>query len=403
MRIVVVGGGIGGLVLAQGLRRRGVEVRVLERDTDLALTGGYRLHLDPGACAVLRRELPAERWDELESVSAGGGSFTAMHVTDRRLRLLVRVPAEEGEHRLVGRRPLRLALAGGLDDVLDLGVRVTGWRAAAGGEVGKGVGGGVVVVTDRGDLDGDLLVAADGVGSVVARQAAGRATSAPIGLVGLAGRVDGLAPHDEGAPAFLTHGPALAIGPRGTGMFVTRHDVATPLEEPGWVWGLVLARPVDQDPRTVLPDALRQMAGWSPWARGMVASTPADRLGHYRFHAADPHGEMLGWTPGPVAVLGDAVHAMPPTGGQSASTAIADAGDLLAALDDVRAGRRTLEAALSRYQVLLEARARPRVRESLGPARWVQRTSGPVGSAGVVAAAALVRGMRLLTRRGDAA
>jgi len=42
MRVVVVGGGIGGLALGAGLRRRGYEVAVFDRDNDVAATGGDR-------------------------------------------------------------------------------------------------------------------------------------------------------------------------------------------------------------------------------------------------------------------------------------------------------------------------------------------------------------------------
>lgn len=45
-----------------------------------------------------------------------------------------------------------------------------------------------------------------------------------IGLVGLAGWHHDVAAMDTEAPAFLGHGPGLAFGPRGVGLFLTRHD-----------------------------------------------------------------------------------------------------------------------------------------------------------------------------------
>ncbi len=49
MKVAVVGAGIGGLCLAQGLRRNGIEVTVYERDDALSSRGqGYRVHLDAG-------------------------------------------------------------------------------------------------------------------------------------------------------------------------------------------------------------------------------------------------------------------------------------------------------------------------------------------------------------------
>jgi hypothetical protein len=66
----VAGAGIGGPVLAQALRARGVEGTVSERDRAPGDTAGYRLHPDPAAPAALRRALPAGR---LTALLAGGG------------------------------------------------------------------------------------------------------------------------------------------------------------------------------------------------------------------------------------------------------------------------------------------------------------------------------------------
>lgn len=400
---MVVGAGIGGLTLAQGLARRGVDVVVLERDIDLALTGGYRLHLGPGAVDVLACELPPGLWDAVQASGAGGDAFRAMHVTDRRLRLLLRVPPGEGRHLLVGRRPLRRVLASGLGSRLVLAEQATGY------DLGRSS---VTVRTTTGrTVRGDLLVAADGVGSVVAAQAAGRATSAPIGLVGLAGRHPDLAGLGRGAPSYLADGPALAFGTRGVGLFLTRHDpgstgAAAALDGPSWTWGLILTRPAADHRLPDMSEAELRTRGWAPWARRLLSSTPREELGTYRFHAADPARPTIGWSASRVTALGDAVHAMPPTGGQSAATAIEDAGDLLAAVDRVTSGEAPLAVALADYHALVDARARPRVRESLAPARWITRTSGPLGGAALVAAAGAVHAgqslVRVAIRRQDA-
>jgi 2-polyprenyl-6-methoxyphenol hydroxylase-like FAD-dependent oxidoreductase len=61
-RVAVVGAGLGGLCLAQGLRREGVDVTVYERDASLeGRRQGYRLHLDARAGVALARCLPAVR------------------------------------------------------------------------------------------------------------------------------------------------------------------------------------------------------------------------------------------------------------------------------------------------------------------------------------------------------
>ena len=48
MRVAIIGGGIGGLCLAQGLKQAGVSVAVYERDrTPTARLQGFRIHIDP--------------------------------------------------------------------------------------------------------------------------------------------------------------------------------------------------------------------------------------------------------------------------------------------------------------------------------------------------------------------
>ena len=63
-RVAVAGAGLGGLCLAQGLRRAGLSVTVYERDAALgSRPQGYRLHLDAraGLAPVQRRYRPAAR------------------------------------------------------------------------------------------------------------------------------------------------------------------------------------------------------------------------------------------------------------------------------------------------------------------------------------------------------
>jgi phytoene dehydrogenase-like protein len=59
LRVAVAGAGLGGLCLAQGLVRAGVDVQVYERDSALgARRQGYRLHVDARAGLSLEKCLP---------------------------------------------------------------------------------------------------------------------------------------------------------------------------------------------------------------------------------------------------------------------------------------------------------------------------------------------------------
>jgi len=59
--VAVVGGGIGGLCLAQGLKKAGINVAVYERDrTRVDRLQGYRVHISPRGTSALHNCLPPE-------------------------------------------------------------------------------------------------------------------------------------------------------------------------------------------------------------------------------------------------------------------------------------------------------------------------------------------------------
>src|SRR5215469_7735692 len=63
-RVLVIGAGLGGLCLAQGLRKAGVEVAVYERDAGLAVrTQGHRVHIDSRGEQALRQCLSSSLYE----------------------------------------------------------------------------------------------------------------------------------------------------------------------------------------------------------------------------------------------------------------------------------------------------------------------------------------------------
>ena len=59
-KVLIIGSGLGGLCLAQSLRRTGATVDVYERDpSPWDRAQGYRLHLEADGLNALREVLPA--------------------------------------------------------------------------------------------------------------------------------------------------------------------------------------------------------------------------------------------------------------------------------------------------------------------------------------------------------
>jgi len=121
----------------------------------------------------------------------------------------------------------------------------------------------------------------------------------------------------------------------------------------------------------VFPDELtaarERFADWAPWVRAMVDATPAERLmRHDVYHLP---GGLPGYTRGRVVFVGDAAHAMLPTAGQGAATALEDGvcvGRMIAA--PVAAGA-DMAAALAAFDDARRPRCRKIARTAIMTAR----------------------------------
>lgn len=404
---MIVGAGMGGLVLAQALARAGDDVSVHDRDAAAAATGGYRLHLDARACAALRRHLAPEVFAAIRSSAADPRTFRQFAFTDHRMRVLAVDDRDPGEDRLlIGRVPLRTLLCRGIEDRVHFGATFTGFEIRPDRRV-------VVHLADGSSILADLLVGADGAGSRVARALAGRPTSTPIGVSGIAGRT----PIHDGnrglVPALLQRGPALAFGPGGVGLFLTLDDPGTSglsreAEAPALIWGVLADdRRYPDDLASRAADELVATAHgvldrWLPAVRELVRQSDAGTAGSFVFQAAEPAGDLTPWPNGPVTALGDAVHAMPPTGGRGAATAIRDADVLAGRLAQVRDGTLAPPLALRRFEAEMATYAPAAVAASLVPVRWIRALQGPAATiaahAGFPLASALAGGLRAARR-----
>jgi NAD(P)-binding Rossmann-like domain len=141
--ILVIGGGIGGLCLAHGLRRAGVSVAVYERThTRTDWLQGYRIHISPHGAAALHACLPPAQWEAF--VATAGKPSAGFAFLTEQLRDLLFLPrgllageeaSPQDSHHSVSRITLRHVLLDGLDDVVHLGKEFTRYEQAPGGRV----------------------------------------------------------------------------------------------------------------------------------------------------------------------------------------------------------------------------------------------------------------------------
>jgi 2-polyprenyl-6-methoxyphenol hydroxylase-like FAD-dependent oxidoreductase len=344
--------------------------------------------------------VPSDIVARIRDVSDGPDTFSQFTIANARLRPIVVAPEPAGEDRLLcQRRALRQILAEGLGRSIRFSSTVVGAESDDGGAA--------VTLSDGTRIDADLVVAADGVNSAVLRSITSR-TNADTGLIGIAGSTPLVA--GGRFPRYLERGPALALDRRGLGMFLSltsrgiqriSPELADAVGPPSLVWGLIARHDMLGDTRDASAAELAAISAdlvgaWNAWMPEMIGRTDPDRTAAFSFRVADPKAPRFPWTPGRITAVGDAVHAMPPTGGRAGSTAILSAG----ALADELIARPRIDEAVAAYQARVNDWAAPAIAESLGPVRVIralrhptlQRVAGPLlGLAGIGGSAAYRR------------
>ncbi|MGI5219104.1 FAD-dependent monooxygenase [Nocardia sp. CA-290969] len=338
LRVVVVGGGIGGLAAAAFLHRAGIDVAVYEQAPQLGEVGAG-LVVSPNAVRLLRRLGHLDRFldtaVELETAWEfrrwqDGSVLSSEQMSGRCAQLY-------GENAYVSHRAdlleaIRAAVPPGL---LNLGKRCTGIDAGT-DKVG-------VHFEDGTSVEADVVVGADGVHSPIRGHITAPAPATYSGMCAFRALVPA-----EAAPEFSRRPvQTLWIGP-------DHHLVHYPVSG-GRKINIVAFAPAGDftdeswSSQGTVEELLAEFDGWDPRLLKLIenAGTPG------RWALLD-RAPLSRWTRGRVALLGDAAHPMFPFFAQGAVQAIEDA----AALAQCLAGEpENPEKALSVYEQLRIPRA----------------------------------------------
>jgi 2-polyprenyl-6-methoxyphenol hydroxylase-like FAD-dependent oxidoreductase len=215
-----------------------------------------------------------------------------------------------------------------------------------------------VEFAEGGSDEGSLLVGADGVGSAVRRVLLPGAVPHDFGLRCLYGRMPlagPLSPEEfERGLCWVSGGSTCGAG-FGTVRFRTpvngQQDylMVTLVATPDHL-GVTDERLFRMSSEELWKLSTDTVADWHPTIREIYARADIESFFPITFRISE---RIPAWAPGPVTLLGDAVHTMPPTAGAGANTALADAATLADEILSAVRGDKSMVEAIAAFQAIM--------------------------------------------------
>jgi hypothetical protein len=282
LHVIIIGGGIAGLCLAQGLRRAGISTAVYEkgpRRADPHWLQGYQIHINSRGSIALQDCLPPTVRDTL--IANACLPNTGFQVLTEQMKEIAFVEPEimdGASHIPIVRAALREVLLQGLEGVVNFGKEFTHYAQAQHGKV-------TALFKDGTSAVGDVLVGADGTGSNVRKQYLPHAQIVDTGIVGTACRMPIGYVNRSRVPEHLLTRLTSVVPPQGPYMVVTQsiYRPGAKYKDPigdHFIWVLVSSRAAygSADPTMMDGDSLRKLAlkmthNWHPGLVGLIAGS----------------------------------------------------------------------------------------------------------------------------------
>ena len=335
-KILIAGGGIGGITALLALRQRGIEAELFEQAKAFSQVGAG-LQVSGNATKILRTLGLGESLAKV-AYYPQGRDYRAWDSGDRLYYTPLGARAEERFG-----APYYTAHRADLLDVLLSGLGKDGFRLGCRIERFEQDDNGVTLhFADGSTTTGDVLIGADGIHSTVRGQMFGAELPRYTGNVAWRG----LVPAERVAHLDVADVAGVWMGPNRS---IVQYYIAA-----GKTFNWIGISRSEQPARESwlaegrIEDALTEYSGWNDTIRSIIAATP--RVLRQALYDREP---LPDWRIGRVVLLGDAAHPMMPFYAQGAAQSIEDAyvlaGCLAASMDQP-------VAALERYVKLRQPR-----------------------------------------------
>jgi 2-polyprenyl-6-methoxyphenol hydroxylase-like FAD-dependent oxidoreductase len=418
--VLVIGAGTGGMTLAHGLKRAGISVAVYEADrTRQDGLYGYRVGINPDGSRAMSSCLPPELYATFVATCARGPRYYNILTEKGDEVLSLPLPPDDdpiASEKSVSRMTLRQVLLTELDDVVQFDKRFTHYEQHRDGRV-------TAFFADGSSARGDVLVAADGTGSLVRKQYLPHAELVEAGVVSVAAKV-AVTDHSRTLlPPKVFGGLSLVFAPGG--LFNIFHVMEFKWDREGrakqgvggnekalidnWPgllydntrdyinWGFAAA--TEKLPADVLELRGTELAemvlamtpDWHPDYRELFRLTEPSTCFPINIMTSKPIPQ---WETSTITLLGDAIHTMTPGRGIGANTALRDAALLTKNLTAAHQGRMTVLEAIHDYETQMVEYGFAAVRDSLKQQGSDNIMQKPI--LGRAALAGMRSGMRLI-------
>ena len=315
LKVLIAGGGIGGITAALTLRQHGIDAALFEQAEAFRQVGAG-IQISSNAVRVLRGLDLSEALARV-AVYPEARDYRAWDTGERLFwtPLGARAEAHFGApYYHVHRADLLDVLLGGLGDAnVHLNARVESFEQDASGVA--------VTLADGRSFAGDVLIGADGIHSLVRARLFGAERPRYTGNVAWRG----LVPAEQVAHLDLQRVTGVWMGPNRS---IVQYYVSAGRTF-NWIGISRSAQPARELwlAEGKIEDALAEYAGWHSTIRAVIGATP--RVLRQALYDREP---LPDWRVGRVVLLGDAAHPMLPFYAQGAAQSIEDAAVLAGCL-----------------------------------------------------------------------